>query len=460
MRRRKAFFIATSVAFLSFIVSVAIGIIQINRISSDGKAGAVSTATHIYDTICSSLVGPMAVARTMSSSPLTDAYLNNTAGLPEDEIRQLLTGYLKDIKDGTGFPYVFLISDTTRELYTGEGSSGRIEKNGDALDVWYSAFSASGNQQNINVARGVLGKDDWMILSNCRIEDPAGNFVGIAGTGITLSSIQKLIRDYEAEENVRIELTDKDSRVLVDSDHINIENSFPNIVRDPDIETDYVYSSNGSDGHSVTRYLDLLGWYLIVHIYSEDVSPSLVSYFVINVIALIIIITAISTFFYMLPKESGRATDGFPETDHLTGLHNRNYFKNCFSEDGYFNTTKYRSLAYCDVDHFKEFNEKEGNDGNQTLRKIAILALEATGDAGEVLRWGGDGFVLLLEADEEKACKICRRLVTSVEKNMTVTLSVGLAGVRLSDKIKKILYVAVQNCYIVKELGGNGVKSK
>ena len=77
-----------------------------------------------------------------------------------------------------------------------------------------------------------------------------------------------------------------------------------------------------------------------------------------------------------------------------------------------------------------------------------------------MLRCGGDEFLMLLELPMESAFKLCRQFCREVEGDGLVTVSVGLVEVRLSDTIKKNYYRAAQCCYIVKEMGGNGVKKE
>ena len=58
----------------------------------------------------------------------------------------------------------------------------------------------------------------------------------------------------------------------------------------------------------------------------------------------------------------------------------------------------------------------------------------------------------------EEAFEVCRTFCHEVEADGRVTISIGLTEVRLSDTIKKNYYRAAQGCYLVKEMGGNGVK--
>lgn len=142
--------------------------------------------------------------------------------------------------------------------------------------------------------------------------------------------------------------------------------------------------------------------------------------------------------------------------DELTGLPNRNYFKEAYGEQSVFNTMRYKTIAVFDIDGFKEANDTL--DGDDVLRSVADCARRTIGEQGEVFRWGGDEFMVLMEWSMEFAYEICREFCKEVEKGGRVTVSVGVTEVKLSDTIKKNYYRAVQGCYLVKEMGGNGVK--
>ena len=144
--------------------------------------------------------------------------------------------------------------------------------------------------------------------------------------------------------------------------------------------------------------------------------------------------------------------------DELTGLPNRNYLKESYGELGVFNTTRYKSLAVFDIDHFKIVNDER--NGDKIILGIVQIAKEMFNDSGIIFRWSGDEFVLFLELDINKAEEKFEKLCIRANKDLNVTISVGLVEVDLSASIKVNYYRAVQACYVVKENGGNGVGRK
>jgi diguanylate cyclase (GGDEF)-like protein len=76
--------------------------------------------------------------------------------------------------------------------------------------------------------------------------------------------------------------------------------------------------------------------------------------------------------------------------DELTGLPGRRAFNSLMETLG-----GTYSIAMCDVDHFKKFNDTYGHDvGDQVLRKVAAK-LSSVGGGGRAFRYGGEEFLIV-----------------------------------------------------------------
>ncbi len=142
--------------------------------------------------------------------------------------------------------------------------------------------------------------------------------------------------------------------------------------------------------------------------------------------------------------------------DRLTGLKNRTFFHKTFGELGTFDDDRYKTMAVFDIDHFKAANDLI--DGDKAVRDVVRIALEEIGEFGELMRWGGDEFLAVLYFEPDEAVTRMRNLVRRIENETYVTISIGVVRIKPEDIFKVNYYRAVQNCYIVKEMGGNGVK--
>lgn len=128
-------------------------------------------------------------------------------------------------------------------------------------------------------------------------------------------------------------------------------------------------------------------------------------------------------------------------TDPLTGLNNRLRLAEELDRQHAISTRYGRaySLALCDIDHFKDFNDTYGHQaGDEALKKIAG-ALAGSGRRGEgVYRYGGEEFLFVLpEQGPEPARLALERLRGVVEaldipnpgtERGVLTISVGISS--------------------------------
>ena len=160
------------------------------------------------------------------------------------------------------------------------------------------------------------------------------------------------------------------------------------------------------------------------------------------------------------------------ESDALTGLANRRAFENKLRraviharESG-----KPLSLAFCDIDHFKNINDVHGHDvGDRILKFVAQRLASASGNNCFVARHGGEEFVMLFEGlTAEQAGQIVnqvradlgeRRLVakTSGEPIGQVSFSAGIAALTPRENGRQMLRSADQALYRAKAEGRNRV---
>lgn len=137
-------------------------------------------------------------------------------------------------------------------------------------------------------------------------------------------------------------------------------------------------------------------------------------------------------------KESDMHIEYLAYHDELTGLPNRLSFNQRLKLHMTNAQLKNSSLAvlFCDCDGFKKINDTFGHSmGDLLLKKIANRFQESVSEIDMVSRIGGDEFIiLLLDADEEKAGNIARKLIQAFEKpfqlegnDLFVTTSIGIS---------------------------------
>lgn len=117
--------------------------------------------------------------------------------------------------------------------------------------------------------------------------------------------------------------------------------------------------------------------------------------------------------------------------DALTGLYNRfGYRENLMP-----NLKPGCALAMCDMDHFKNINDKYGHgNGDIVLCEAVKLMQTVLGESGEICRWGGEEFLIVIFNNSE-AQELCEELISSIRSHVfklmdntkcRLTMSIGL----------------------------------
>ena len=160
------------------------------------------------------------------------------------------------------------------------------------------------------------------------------------------------------------------------------------------------------------------------------------------------------------------------EHDHLTGLPNRRAFEAALQQELTLakEQNEQLSVAFCDIDHFKQINDIHGHDtGDRVLKFVAGLLAKISNDRCHVARHGGEEFVMLFRGKTAaEACEAVdgvredlatRSLVnrSNGERMERVSFSAGVANVFFYDDPRSALKAADRALYLAKEHGRNRV---
>ena len=147
-------------------------------------------------------------------------------------------------------------------------------------------------------------------------------------------------------------------------------------------------------------------------------------------------------------------------TDGLTGLYNQRYFKQRLTEEIERATDQGRplSLLFCDLDHFKGYNDRLGHvAGDKALRAVAGVLLHSIRQVDLAARYGGEELtVILLDTPGDGAAEVAERIRQGVADldlggpGMGITVSIGTAAFpddamlmeELVDKADWAMYLA------------------
>ncbi len=423
--------------------------------SEESKNQSILLATRIHDAIEAKLQGPIQVSKMMAKDEFLFEKIKSEKTMPAEEFDSQIKSYLSTIKQGESYATAFLVSDATRRYYTYSGAKKEIDTKADELDAWYSEFVKSQKKYALFVENDLVNNEILTVFVDSRMEDDKGNLLGVCGVGIAMSEIQNMMSEWEEEYHIEVNIVNAQGLDQSDTGSLNIETAYliDQMMSD---KSDFVYTNKG-DGYVITKYMQSADWYLTVQESDaqaeKEIDPT---YLYRNLFLFICVLFAGIFILRYIERRTLSWQKENRQIDSLTGLPNRNYFKEVYGERGVFNTARYKSLAVFDIDFFKEANDIV--DGDDVLQSIVQCAQEMLGKEGQLFRWGGDEFTVLMKWSLDEGYELCRDFCKEVEKGGRVTVSVGVTEVRLSDSIKKNYYRAAQGCYLVKEMGGNGVK--
>ncbi|MGF6543426.1 diguanylate cyclase (GGDEF)-like protein/PAS domain S-box-containing protein [Paraburkholderia youngii] len=157
-------------------------------------------------------------------------------------------------------------------------------------------------------------------------------------------------------------------------------------------------------------------------------------------------------------------------TDELTGLPNRREFAD--TVENLLGSDSKLSIFLLDIDYFKKINDSYGHDiGDEVLRVMAKVVMNADWRIGVFARWGGEEFVAALPGlDIEQATSVAEDLRQTIEqqnfehpwrlgKPIPFTVSIGVTERQPGeDDVGAIVKRADLALYRAKDRGRNRVE--
>lgn len=155
-------------------------------------------------------------------------------------------------------------------------------------------------------------------------------------------------------------------------------------------------------------------------------------------------------------------------TDALTGLYNHRYLHERLDEELHRanETGNPLSVLFCDLDHFKEYNDANGHSaGDNVLREVAHLLEQSVRNIDVAGRYGGEEFVVLLvETGHNAALTVAQRIRERIAgagftaDGTPLTVSIGVASYpEDADRGEELLDKADWAMYLAKRRGRNRV---
>lgn len=270
---------------------------------------SVSTLTSegIYHQIDSVFTKPIHISMTMASDSLLMDFLEGEQEHLEDQaFINTMGNYLNTYRDQYGYDSVFLASVKTRRYYCYNGID-RILNEGDPENIWFYDFLEKNEAYDIVIDNDQVdgAGNQITIFINCRIQNEDGDMIGVVGVGFCVDSLQTLLKSYETNFGVSASLVNRRGNVEISTGYTGFEGErnlfdtcdFPEL-RDTILNTqksqeNLWYSSTKGTGYVVSRYIDNLGWYLIVENDTTVLNRQLTMQFIQQILSVVITIIVV-----------------------------------------------------------------------------------------------------------------------------------------------------------------------
>ena len=188
-----------------------------------------------------------------------------------------------------------------------------------------------------------------------------------------------------------------------------------------------------------------------------------------NLVAVLSLMVFLTGLYFRLVVISQRKLHQLATTDSLTGLQNRRSAqKQAVRQiDKHQQEVAPLSLLLCDLDYFKQVNDKFGHQlGDEVLKTFSELIASVIRNDDLAARWGGEEFLILLPGtDNMEALKVAERIRHELQgaslslsgRCVNVTTTIGIAELLPQDDFDSLLARADEALYRGKASGRNQV---
>lgn len=142
--------------------------------------------------------------------------------------------------------------------------------------------------------------------------------------------------------------------------------------------------------------------------------------------------------------------------DFLTKVLNRNGLLREFREN-----PQYSCVVFVDIDKFKNVNDTYGHQiGDVILVEVATILKNSIRKSDVVARWGGEEFIMLIDAPIQKTIELCEKIRVKIENanpnNINISCSFGVAEIT-NCNLEEGIKIADDALYEAKNSGRNRV---
>lgn len=432
------------------------------------------TSDNIYSEIQKDLIRPTQIASMMSR----DTFLRDWVIAGEHDA-QPMTRYLREVQEHYGTFTSFFISEKTRVYYQAKGVLKKIDQN-EPRDAWYFRVRNMAEPYEISVDPDMANSDRLTFFINFKVFDFQDNFIGVAGVGLTVDAVVKLVDDYQQRYDRSIYFTDRNGYLMLtgaDGGPMGakrgqvlgqVPGMEPLLAKLPQPKSgNFTYQEHGRGHFLNVRYIPELDWYLFVDKHEEGALAGVRHTLYLNMLICALISAVVLFLVYVATRRYQERIAALATTDVLTGLPNRRGF-NLLAAQALQEAVRDQSplsALLIDLDHFKLLNDTHGHlAGDHVLRGFAQSLQSNLRQSDIICRWGGEEFILLLKdtgssTARQLAEKIRQQTAEQVFQyngvNLQITTSIGITELHGDDNLDRLIARADRALYRAKQSGRN-----
>ena len=472
MNRHKLILLLTLVLSIGF---MATSLVSYN-VSKNSIHNAIAddelplTADNIYSEIQKDLVRTVFIASMMAS----DTFLRDWV-IDGEKNNDRITRYLKEVQARYGTFVSFLVSEKTRNYYYNQGILKQV-KSAEPRDAWYFRVRTIQQPYELNVDKDMAHEDALTIFVNYRVFDYQNRYIGAAGVGLTVDSVQGMINSYQNRYHRNVYFVDPKGTVILASNKQHLPGSNIRDIKGmakiiPDMLSkdsgSYQYQENNASYLLNSRYIPELKWYLLVEKNESEATASIRYALYLNLLFCLTITAGVILITHMVLKRYQLQAEMMATTDALTGLPNRRAFDvviEVLFNDSMRNRTPV-AIIMMDVDHFKSINDRYGHlGGDYVLSEVAMIIKSCLRGSDFVCRWGGEEFLVIVkDCDAVGVMALAEKTRLAVQQNsieykgkqVKITVSLGVSMREDGQNLEQVIEHADKAMYQAKSAGRN-----
>ena len=433
-----------------------------------------TSADYMYSTLQRSLVEPIFVSSMMAN----DTFLHDWVAGGEKDV-SAVTRFLSGIRNRYNVFTTFYVSERTLSYYQADGILKKVKQD-EPRDAWYWRVKDMPEPYEINIDPDMAHGDALTIFINYRVIDTNGDFLGAAGVGIAVDSMNAIVENLQAEHDTAAFFVDRTGRILVGApygmprDVAGSKSAVAGLADDPALREvgaaalesgggSFRYKRDGKARLLLVRPIPELNWFLFVEHTEDDAISDAGRALLLNLVVFFLLVGAIITLTAVTVDRFQSRLERTASYDQLTGALNRMSFSvlcdHAVKESR--RTGDPLSIAMFDIDGFKRVNDEHGHHaGDLALKLVAAGGRSGLRQSDSLCRWGGEEFIALLTScDASGAMTAAEKFRSSAaalsksEGSGSITLSAGVATLHPGEDFHSLVNRADEALLSAKRAG-------